>query len=112
MRDKGWRAFFEDDATLHAQFQILTLFVFVSALILIIASRRYWHQGRYSDPRMLLPVIHVLPWYTALLERRRLSKLTSRKEHGPELNGAFEQTILRLLWAGYMVLALVEYSFY
>jgi hypothetical protein len=109
---REWRGFFEEGATPQAQLQILTLFVWITALILLMFSAKFWRRGQYSDARILLPALHLLPWYVATSERKRLSRLTTKRENDLEFRSLLEHTIIRLLWVGYVVLAIVEYSLY
>jgi hypothetical protein len=109
---REWKGFFEDGFTQHAQNQILTLFVWISALALFISSRKYWHGGYYNNGRLWLPLLHLVPWYVALTERRRLLGLTAKKQYGADVAFLFQQAFFRLLWVGYIVLIVVEYSLY
>jgi hypothetical protein len=112
MGNLEWRGFFANSAAPRAQFHILSLFVWVSASILIILSRNYWHNGKAFDPRVALPVVQLMPWFIAVLERRRLSKLASREGFSSEFGQLRDVTILRLLWAGYLALAIAECILY
>ena len=95
MVKKEWKGFFEENFTLHAQSQILTVFVWVSAFVLIVSSRRYWHLGLFGNSRLLLPVLHLLPWYIAFSERNRLVDLADKDRIEPRAIFMFKQTVIR-----------------
>jgi hypothetical protein len=93
-------------------FQAVSVFVWVSALILLVCGGRVWIQGQYGYVRMLLPIIHVGPWATAFLARRRYLASPSRGEYSQESARLLDQTIPRILWATYIALVTIEYSLY
>jgi hypothetical protein len=102
---------FEDGFSLRAQFEILTLCVFLSAVMLLVSSRKYWQPGYYSNPRTLLPLLHLLPWLVGFIERKRLLRVS---ENDSSQKGTFllQQTIMRMLWGSYSVLIAIEYALY
>jgi hypothetical protein len=91
------------------QFQAVTLFVWIGAFALLIASVKHAREGHLNDPRLVMPVIHLVPWCIALLERRRIRTLLSLM---PQDQSLIEKVITRVLWTGYVTLALVEYWLY
>jgi hypothetical protein len=56
-----------------------------------------------------MPVIHLVPWCVALVERRRIHKFLSLMPQGELL---IQTAITRVLWVGYVTLALAEYWLY
>ena len=109
---REWKGFFEEGFTQAAQMQMLTLFVWISALVLTISSRKYWHVSDFNNGRLLLPTIHLIPWYVGLTERRRFMALSQNEKSTKNVYFLLNQTILRLLWVGYVVLVVVEYALY
>jgi hypothetical protein len=107
----GWKGFFEDGFSLRAQFEIVTLCVFLSALMLLVSSRQYWQPGHYSNPRTLLPLLHLLPWLVGFVERKRLLRV-SENDSSQEVACLLQQTIIRMLWGSYFVLIALEYALY
>ena len=107
----GWAGPFEHGFSFRAQYQLVALFVWLSAAIFLLHSLKYWHPWRYSDTRAILPIMHFLPWLVALNERRLLKKRALAGELDPSCARAFQQALLRLLWASYIVLVIVEYAF-
>ena len=109
---REWKGFFEDGLTQVAQMQMLTLFVWISALILLISSRKYWHVGEYNNGRLLLPAMHLVPWYVGLTERKKFMEASENEKSIQNFHLLLNQTILRLLWVGYVALVVVEYALY
>lgn len=107
----GWAGPFEHGFSFRAQYQLVALFVWLTAAVFLLHSLKYWHPWRYSDTRAILPIMHFLPWVVALVERKRQKKLSQAGEFDPSCARVFDQSILRLLWASYIVLAIVEYAF-
>ena len=93
-------------------FEAVSVFVWVSALILLVCGARVWHQRQDGDVRVLLPIIHVGPWVTTFMAHRRLLASASRGEYSQESVRLLEQTTPRLLWVTYIALVTVEYALY
>ena len=106
-----WAGPFDHGFSFRAQYQLIALFVWLSGAIFLLHSLKYWHPWRYSDTRAILPILHFLPWLVSLAERRRQKKLSLAGDFDTSCARIFEQSILRLLWVGYIDLAIVEYAF-
>ena len=90
-------------------FQALTVFVWIGAFALLIAIVKHAREGHLNPPRLVMPVIHLVPWCIALVERRRIRKFLSLM---PQDQFLIQKAITRVLWSGYLALALVEYWLY
>lgn len=88
-------------------FQALTVFVWIGAFALLIATAKHAREGHLNPPRLVMPVIHLVPWCIALVERRRIIRTLM-----PRDQSLIEKVITRVLWTGYVTLALVEYWLY
>jgi uncharacterized membrane protein len=109
---KEWKGLFESGFTERAQFQLLTLFVWIGVFILVVQSRKYWNLGGLDNCRLWLPMIHILPWYVGLSERKRVSSLAHNEVYSSDSLSLLSQVMLRILWVSYVVLVLIEYSLY
>ena len=98
-----------DGASNSVQFQALTLFVWIGAVALLIASVKHAQEGHLIPPRLVMPVIHLVPWCIALVERKRIRTFLSLM---PQDQSLIEKAITRILWTGYITLTLVEYWLY
>src|SRR6266576_870402 len=56
-----------------------------------------------------MPAIHLVPWCIALVERRNIRKLLSLM---PQDEFLIHRAVKRVLWSGYVTLAVVEYWLY
>ena len=91
------------------KFQVLTLFVWIGAIALLIASVKNAREGYINLPRLLMPAIHLVPWCIGLVERRRIRTFLSLT---PQDESVIQKAITGVLWTGYITLALVEYWLY
>src|SRR5215467_6717449 len=60
------------------KFQALTIFVFASAIALLIASVKRWRGGQHDFSILAMPAFHVVPWCFALKGRKTVQRLLSR----------------------------------
>jgi hypothetical protein len=90
-------------------FQALTIFVWIIGLGLLIGAAKYVREGHVSPFRLVIPVIHFVPWGIGILERRRIRAFLSLATHDQSL---IQAAITRVLWTGYLALAFVEYWLY
>ena len=92
-------------------FQALTFFVWIGALALLAASVKQAQKGHPDPRRFVMAVIHPIPWCVAVVERRRVRKFLSNTVmlQDPSI---IHVTVTRIVWSGYLILALVEYWFY
>ena len=112
LKNLEWTGPFEKDATPTAQFQLVTLFAWLGALALLVGSIRFLRIGNYANVRVSLPIGHLLPWVVGWMERRRLLRSCDGANIDGSAEEALQKPILRLLWAVYLVLSIVEYSLY
>jgi hypothetical protein len=96
-------------ASSKVQFQVLSLFVWMGAFVLLFAGMKHARETHLSPPKLIMPVIHLVPWCVALVERRRIHKFLSLMPQGELL---IQTAITRVLWVGYVTLALAEYWLY
>jgi hypothetical protein len=90
-------------------FQLITLFVWAGAIVLLVLSAKHLRNGALDFPRLLMPGIHLIPWGIAVLERRRINKFLSNNEMPRHLSPPILRGLMGVLWSGYLVLTLVEY---
>jgi|SRR5579864_2645736 len=90
-------------------FQAVSVFVWIGVFALLVAAAKQARDGHLNPPRLLMPVIHLVPWCIALLERRRIRKFLSLM---PRDEALIQKAITGVLWSGYLALALVEYWLY
>jgi hypothetical protein len=90
-------------------FEALTLVVWLGAFALLIASVKHARGASPNLPKLIMPVIHLVPWCTALVERRRIRTSLSLTQQDQVL---IQTLITRVVWAGYVTLTLVEYWLY
>ena len=102
--------FFEKNFTPRAQFELLTLFVWVSALILFIAGIKHFLHGPDSVFRIILPFAQLLPWLGAKQEQKKWLKPDGGE--GGSRDPLLTQAVLRTLWGSYILLVSVEYALY
>jgi hypothetical protein len=93
-------------------FQILTLFVWIGALALLVLSVKHVRDWHFDLRRFVMPVIHLVPWCIAAVERRKVSKFLSNGAMPQDQLPLVLRTLTRILWSGYLTLSLVEYWFY
>ena|SRR5689334_24577978 len=98
----------QDRASDSILFQSLTLFAWIGAVVLLIAGVKHSQGGHLNAPRLVMPAVHLVPWCIALAERRRICRLLSPQQD----QSLIKKAITRVLWTGYLTLALVEYWLY
>lgn len=106
---------FESSLSQRAQFQVLTLVVWVSFLVLLVVGVAGWKLDHHVGRTFVLPLFHLLPWAFGSFERSRLMKehgtrkLPLLPDSSPEREGLLSvQSLLRVLWSAYSSLFLVE----
>jgi hypothetical protein len=107
---------FEAILSERAQFQTLTLVVWVFWLALVItATIRWQHSHQFQPTSGFLIIVHLLPWLVGLIERRNLieRRMATHQEPQPERtqqtdHEACLRSIIRLLWGAYSALLIVE----
>jgi len=100
----------EGSARAHRlQFQIISAAVWVTTFILIWVTRKYWHQ-QGTNPRILLPLFHVLPWVGGLIEMKRVKNTAATTGDCETGYSLAHEAILRLLGSSYIVLIMVEFA--
>jgi hypothetical protein len=88
--------------TPFAQFQLITVCVWITELILVVVLIR--HSGQWNS-RWGLCVLHLLPWAVGFQERRKLLRSSVRN------SDQFDPThsLTRILWASYVAIIGVEF---
>jgi hypothetical protein len=94
----------------NVEFQIITLFVWICAVALLIPGVRHWREGHYDLSYLAMPVLHLGPWFIAVVERKRVQRLSGTV--GPREILRIQKTIARLSGSGYWILAVFEYLVY
>jgi len=107
---------FESSFSQRAQFEALSSFVWASFLVLAITALVRWQHIHHFEVAFMLPVVHLLPWYVGMIERRRrvIESRGMGQQHS-ELDGNNEtkevhcsQSLIRVLWGAYSTLLMVE----
>jgi hypothetical protein len=96
-------------ASSNVQFQVVTLFVWIGAFALLILGVKHAREAHVKPPKLIMPVVHLVPWCIALLERRRIRKSLPLT---PQYQSLAQTAITRVSWVGYVILSLVEYWLY
>jgi len=112
----GNTAPFEKALSERAQFELLTFLAWASWLLIVAFGATTWrrtHEYIAFGPALL----HLSPWVTTAMERRRIRKLstvlTTHDEVDPKSKFApFDQSLIRMLWAAYAALWALEYGYY
>ena len=106
---------FESSFSQYAQFQMLTLVVWASLLVLGVASWTQWkHTHDLDRPPITLPLVHLLPWACGVIERKTVMKHhevtdLSLQDGDPKQAGLpCLQSLIRVLWGAYFALFGVE----
>jgi hypothetical protein len=117
MDERTWNtAPFEKALSERSQFELLTLLAWASWLLTVAFGTTNWrhtHEYIAFGPALL----HLSPWVTAALERRRISKLSTVLNARDAVDSKsrdvpFDQSLIRLLWAAYAALWALEYGYY
>lgn len=100
--------FLENEFSPRAQFQILTVCVWISDFLLLFAVFNYVRAGHRIDSRCSLPLLHLLPWWIGFIERRRLLKQPPELIATQRYIPLSPQAFTRLLWGAYAALVNIE----
>jgi len=108
---RWFRAPLESSLSERAQFEALTVLVWVLFIALVTVIAKHWETTRGVNVGFL-PVFHLLPWIVGLVEYRRLRK---RHGMGQENNASLSepeckplQSLIRVLWGTYSTILFLE----
>jgi hypothetical protein len=104
-------SFLERDFAPLAQFQLLTLCVWIAELLIVISLIRSGQPILSINSRWILAIIHPMPWYVGLRERKRLLQAEEIMPPAHKIEPSAVQSVIRILWASYWGLAFVEFAF-
>jgi hypothetical protein len=95
----------------RAQFEAVTLVVWLFFLVLVIAIGKRWNATRDMSLG-LLPVFHLLPWAAGLIEYRRMRNRDRMVQGNPTSSGEGGvsplQSLIRILWAAYSTILFLD----
>ena len=101
---------FENELGPLAQFQLVTVFVWITELIILFSLSKHWVQSHNLRYWWMIPLWHVVPWFIGIKERRELIKIGLNGERqSPQQRILLMESITRHLWVAYVALVNVEF---